>query len=269
MAGYSRRRARSNRGPELSQHFLKSVQTAEALVELANLNPTDLVIEAGPGRGVLTAPLAERASRVIAVEADRTLYKHLLTRFEASRNVTLRCEDFLSYRLPTGGYRFFANIPFSRTADILRKLVFGKSPPTDAHILMESKAATRFLGFPFGGESAFSLMLKARYRISVLAWLGPGAFSPAPKVNTVMLRLQGVDPALLHPSQLAEFDRFSRALFGSHKKSAHAALRTLLPRKTAALLTNDLNFPASAPPSNIGFEHWLAVFRLMKWTRTT
>lgn len=262
MEGQARRKGRVRRKPELSQHFIKSDALAERLVALARIKPTDLVIEAGPGNGTLTARLAAAADRVIAVEADRTLYTRLLDRFSSTPNVTLRSGDFLRFNLPVGPYTFFANIPFARTSDIVRKLVFSATPPQNAFIIMESLAAARFLGQPFGPESVLSLMLKARFQPTLLAWLGPKSFSPPPSVNSVMLRLEPRNGSLVRKSELRNFDRFLKTVFASQHNSIQKQLRKLLPRPITRSLVAELGLPVSSAPSGISFEHWLTVFNL-------
>lgn len=268
MAGQARREGRVRRKPELSQHFIKSDAAARRLVALAEIEPRDLVVEAGPGNGALTQPLAERASRVIAIEADRTLYKRLCGRFADTPNVTLRSGDFLRFNLPAGRYTFFANIPYTRTADIMRKLVFSQTPPQDAYIVMESVAATRFIGQPFGPESAFSLMLKARFRPSLLAWLSPNSFSPPPSVNSAMLRLKASNGEAIPTAKLRHFDQFARTVFASQRRSVQNLIRTLLPRPVAKSLTAELGFPVTSAPSDVSFEHWLTVFKLLEQTKS-
>ncbi len=265
MAGRARRNGRAGRRPDLSQHFLKSADTARRLVALAGIGAADLVVEVGPGNGALTEPLSSAAERVIAVEADRTLYRRLFDRFPVTSNVALRSGDFLKFRLPKGPYTFFANIPFSKTAAILRKLALGDAPPLSAHIIMESVAATRFLGRPFGAESALSLMTKARFDVSISAWLGPESFSPSPTVNSVMLKLEA--RSTFSAPGLRRFDTFARAVFANHGRSVRPFLRKLLPRPQLRSLTTELGFPADESPSNISFNHWLTLFNLVEWNR--
>lgn len=265
------RRTRHSRGAarraDLSQHFLRSDSTAKRLVAASTITRQDLVIEAGPGDGALTAHLAAIASRVVAIELDRTLYSRLQTRFADTANVTLRNSDFLSYSLPSGAYSFFANIPYARTAAIVRKLVLGSRPPEAACLIMEAASASRFLGQPFGPESVFSLMLKARFEPSLIAWLDPREFSPPPSVNSVMLKLMRRAQPLFKQDQLREFDRFARSVFNSSHRSTRSLLRSLLSGPQTRSLINELGFPESAPPSNIAFENWLTVFKLAEWNR--
>lgn len=163
-----RKRPRSGH-KQLSQNFLRSGRLAQRLVALSSITETDLVIEAGPGRGQLTAALADVANRVIGVELDSYLVDRLREKFDVDRRMHIRSGDFLQFKLPDTPYKLFSNIPFSRTADIVRKLTLSQRPPEDAYLIVQAEAATRFLGQPFGPESELSLQIKARFDTSILA----------------------------------------------------------------------------------------------------
>jgi 16S rRNA A1518/A1519 N6-dimethyltransferase RsmA/KsgA/DIM1 with predicted DNA glycosylase/AP lyase activity len=258
---------RKNRRPDLSQHFIRSDSTARRLVRASSISKHDLVVEAGPGNGALTAHLAAAASHVVGIELDRTLYNRLQQSFRDSANVTLTNADFLSYRLPSRPYVFFSNIPYSRTADIVRKIALGSHPAQDAYLVLEAAAARRFMGQPFGPESALSLALKLRFEPSIVASVDRREFQPPPAVNSVMLRLAGRAQSLVPSSRHRDFDRFARSVFDSPGMSARTRLRNLLTIRQARLLIDELGFPSTSTPSNIGFDHWLTVFKLIEWNR--
>ena len=118
---------RTRRRSELSQHFLRSRSLAARLVEQSTISRSDLVIEIGPGSGILTHELAERSGRLIAVELDERLSSWLRTTFENVDYVDIMLGDFPEFPLPTCAFKVFGNIPYSATAATIRRLV-------DAHI---------------------------------------------------------------------------------------------------------------------------------------
>jgi 16S rRNA A1518/A1519 N6-dimethyltransferase RsmA/KsgA/DIM1 with predicted DNA glycosylase/AP lyase activity len=225
------------------------------------------VLEAGPGRGVLTRALVETGARITAVELDRLLAAKLRSEFADRERITIRIGDFLNHTLPRSPYKFFANIPFSRTADIVRKLAFTQNAPIDAYLVMETAAAVRFLGQPFGPESAISLLIKAQFNASVLACLNPADFEPPPSVNSVLLRLNRLNEPTVPRAELRDFSHFVRNMMRSGNTPVRTLLRQLLTLRQSRGLITDLNFPAAAPPSAVSFEHWLTVFYLQRWSR--
>ena len=129
-----------------SQNYLRSPRLVDRLLDRSAISGDDLVIEIGPGRGVITERLAARCRQVIAVEKDPVLVEELRARFAQGGNVALFAADFLEFPLPLTSYKVFANIPFNITAAIVGKLTSGISPPSDAYLGMQREAADRFLG---------------------------------------------------------------------------------------------------------------------------
>ena len=110
-----------------TQNFLRRTSAIENLVARSGVSSSDVVYEIGAGTGVLTMLLARRALRVIAIEKDEDLCRHLRRRFAGRPNVTVRQSDFLDQRLPRAPYKVFSNPPFDITAAIVGPKDF--SPP--------------------------------------------------------------------------------------------------------------------------------------------
>lgn len=171
-----------------SQNFLTSRAIIHRLIQRTNLTKNDHVIEIGPGKGHITRALLERCCHVTAVELDRALYLRLTEQFKGAANLTLRNADFCSFSLPAKGpYKVFANIPFSRTTDIIRRLTECRTPPTDAYLILEKGAAKRFMGQP--RETLRSLSLKPFFKMEILYHFRREDFHPKPSVDIVMLHI--------------------------------------------------------------------------------
>lgn len=143
---------RTPRRADLSQHFLQSRALATSLITQAPVTRRDLVVEIGPGRGILTGELARRCRKVVAVEFDRALCQGLRSRFRDNTRITIVQADFLRFRLPDAPYKVLGNIPFNRTAAIMRRLVQAPLPPEDAWLVVQREAAERFAGGPTAGR---------------------------------------------------------------------------------------------------------------------
>jgi 23S rRNA (adenine-N6)-dimethyltransferase len=111
-----------------SQTFLTNPQLVDHLLDRSSIGSDDVVYEIGPGDGLITARLARRCRRVVAVEIDPDLAGQLCRRFAGLPHVTIRNEDFLQTRLPMTAYKVFANIPFNITAAIVTKLITAPRP---------------------------------------------------------------------------------------------------------------------------------------------
>lgn len=124
----------------LAQNFFRCAERVRALVAASTIDRTDTVIEIGPGEGMITQELAKVARQVVAVEKDPTLVADLRQRFRAIPNVAIIQGDFLTTPLGITDYKLFANIPFCRTAPIMRTILDGDDPPQAAYLVLQKEA---------------------------------------------------------------------------------------------------------------------------------
>ena len=192
-----------------SQNFLTSARVMRRIVGLANLNETDHVVEIGPGKGHITGQLLTRCGRVTAMELDPKLCAYLHTKFSGEPKLRLVRGDFLNWPLPRGAYKVFANIPFNRTTDIVRRLTQGLRTPIEMWLVMEKGAAKRFLGHPH--ETLASLGLKPWFEGEVVYHFRREDFHPMPAVDVVLLHMKRRPAADIAPAQRGAWMRFAAA----------------------------------------------------------
>ena len=97
------------------------------LVEKTKITAEDVVVEIGAGKGIITAELAKKARKVIAVEVDKQLYSELVEKLRGLDNVELINTDFMTWALPQGPYKVFANIPFTTTKKTVTMVTYGET----------------------------------------------------------------------------------------------------------------------------------------------
>ena len=190
-----------------SQNFLTSTKTIQRLIRKTSINSNDHVIEIGPGKGHITNTLLQHCQKVSAIEIDKDLYSKLSAKYEVASNLKLYHQDFLKWKLPgAGAYKVFANIPFNRTTDIIRKLTESNNPPTDAWLIMEKGAAKRFMGIPY--ENTRSLMLKPLFDMHVIYHFAREDFHPKPGTDVVMLHIKKKAVYDIPKQQLMRYQHF-------------------------------------------------------------
>jgi 16S rRNA (adenine1518-N6/adenine1519-N6)-dimethyltransferase len=207
--------------------------------------PTDRIIEIGPGRGAITAPLAAQAERLIAVEVDRDLAAALQGR--ALPNVTVLTQDVLDVDLietarllgtaestsasapAVQPVRVVGNLPYNLSSPILFKLLEASKSALfkDATLMLQTEVADRLVARPGTGDYGV-LTLSALVRADVvrLLELPPGAFRPQPKVRSSVVRLdfRPPPPEVTNPELLIEI---VRAVFTQRRKTMSNALAPL------------------------------------------
>lgn len=241
-----------------AQNFLHDPRLVERLLDRSSLGPTDLVLEIGPGKGIITAGLARRCRRVVAIEKDPALARLLRGRFASSPVVMVQEGDFLHAPLPAAPYKVFANVPFNITAEIVQRLTSAPRPPDDTYLAVQREAAERFLGQP--RESLCAVLLKPWFEPSLVYRFTRGDFIPAPQVEVVMLRLRKRGPPLLKPSEARLFRDFVVYVFTAWKPSLRAALSGLLSARQLRELNSSLAGTLDLPPSAVPFAQWLALY---------
>jgi 16S rRNA (adenine1518-N6/adenine1519-N6)-dimethyltransferase len=219
------------------QHFLEPAWIDKVLAA-AGLRSGDHFIEIGPGRGALTRPLAERVASVTAIELDRDLVTWLEPR--VARNVTLLSGDFLTLTQdaifsgvgPDEPVRVIGNLPYNVSSPILFRLLelhreTGRL--IDASLMLQREVADRVAAAPGSRDTGvLSIMVQLDADVETVLTLPPGAFRPAPKVRSAVVRVRFRPPAVpLSTEARRMFETLVRSIFAQRRKTLANSLRSL------------------------------------------
>lgn len=246
----------------LAQHFLKSPELVQRLLASSSITSMDDVYEIGAGRGIITAELARRARRVIAIEKDPLLANGLCTRFQDTGNVQIVNADFLRFRIPDREYKIFANIPYNKTADIVRKILYARPTPVEAYLILQKEAARKFSGNP--RETQFSILAKAMFDLRIVCELQRTDFIPAPCVDSVFLHIRRRCRPSIQEEEFPLYRHFVRFGFGSWKKNLKLAFKPIFTYEQWKRLSKDFHFTLEVKPTELAFEQWIGLFDCFK-----
>lgn len=172
------------RRQRLGQHFLKSQNIAEKIIESAQITHKDIILEIGTGPGILTPLLCERAKSVISIEADESLYSEAILRFSKIPNLELMYGD--GFEADVDFTVFISNLPYSESKRAIEWLAQKKFRL--AVIMVQKEFADKLV--TKGKEMrAISIVANHSFEIEKILKVGKGNFSPPPKVDSVVLRL--------------------------------------------------------------------------------
>lgn len=240
-----------------SQNFLSHPSVVRRIVGQSTLEPTDLVLEIGPGEGILTRELADRCRQVMAVEKDPVLARRLGTNFVDHSNVTVFEADILEFPLPVTPYKVFANIPFNITAAIVTRLTEAPNPPDEAALVMQQEAAERFTGAPRGTLPA--ALLHPWFEMSIGYRFQASDFVPPPRVDVVLLRFNKRGPPLVSRSKTARYRDFVTFGFTAWQPTVYDALHEVFgTRRLAKISASGLDL--GKKPSEVPLDDWPALF---------
>ncbi len=177
------------------QNFLHDPALISRLIDAIAPTPGDRIVEIGPGQAALTDPLIARAGAITAIEIDRDLAAALKQRFSQDKLSLIEQDvlkvDFhaLSQRLG-GALRIVGNLPYNISSPILFHLLEAADVIVDQHVMLQKEVVDRMVaecGSKIYGR--LSVMLQARYRMARCLKVPPGAFHPAPKVDSAVVRM--------------------------------------------------------------------------------
>ena len=221
MTAGGRRRA-------LGQHFLRDAGIARAIVDLVAPTASDLVLEIGPGEGALTAELARRAGRVIALEVDPVLAARLRPRFPGVEIVEAdaRGWDYGTLGAPPGGrVLVVGNLPYSVGKPILMALVAARTAIDTMALMLQREVAERVAAAP--GRRVYgslSVLTQLYGDVTLALRVPPGAFRPPPKVESAVIRLDVLPSPRVAIADERRFHVVVRAAFAQRRKTLANAL---------------------------------------------
>lgn len=211
------------------QNFLADVHYVEKIVAAVAPQPGDNLVEIGPGLAALTGKLIERAGRIHAIEIDRDLAARLEADFPPER-LLLHVADALSFDFATLGTRLrvVGNLPYNISSPMLFHLAQYAPSLADVHVMLQKEVVARMVAAPGTPDyGRLSVMLQVTFRMSRLFIVPPGAFRPAPKVDSAIVRLVPLGPAQPAIDDPVLFARIVAAAFGQRRKTLRNALSTI------------------------------------------
>jgi 16S rRNA (adenine1518-N6/adenine1519-N6)-dimethyltransferase len=223
----------------LSQNFLTDSAALDAIVEAAELEPGDRVVEVGPGLGVLTRRLLAAGAAVLAVELDPRLAAYLRRELGDVPRFDLIEADALSLHprdcFPGESFKLVANIPYHITSPLLHAFLEGERPPLLSVLLVQAEVAER-VAAPPGQMSYLSVFVQNVAIAEVVGRVPAASFEPAPEVDSAILRLRRRStPQVPVGPEREPFYRIVQAGFRQRRKQLHNALGRELPVPRPAL----------------------------------
>ncbi|HYL43560.1 MAG TPA: 16S rRNA (adenine(1518)-N(6)/adenine(1519)-N(6))-dimethyltransferase RsmA [Ktedonobacteraceae bacterium] len=248
------------------QNFLIDRSVLMQIVDAAEIDPADQILEVGAGTGVLTRELARRARRVVAVELERDMLALLAKTTGMYANVELVARNLL-YLDPTEvfgeeAYKLVANLPYYITAPTFRHFLESANPPRLIVVMVQQEVAQRIVARP-GDLSLLAVSVQFYGQPRIVAHVPAKAFYPAPKVDSAILR---IDVNAETPLTLAERNSFFKVVqagFSERRKQLHNALTSGLHRKNedvrASLAAAHIDISRRA--ETLSIEEWLRLWQ--------
>ncbi len=244
----------------LSQNFIKSPVLVEDLLSVSSLTSSDLVVEIGPGKGIITQELLKHVKKVISVEKDRELFFYLKDIFSDFSNLQIINQDFLNWSLPKSPYKIFSNIPFSITADIITKILKSSQRPSEMYLIMQLEAANKYcLSKTFNNQDA--ILLSPIYDIQILGDIDRTAFTPKPQVDIVFAKFILKKTPLINLDDYQQLRDFIIFGFNQWKPNIFEIYKKIFSYDQFKKINHQLKIN-SLKPSQLSVDQWLDFFSI-------
>lgn len=251
----------------LGQHWLHDRAAVRKVLEEAALSPDDTVVEVGPGPGVLTTGLCERAGRVIAIELDERMIPALRGATDGCDNLEIRQADILKVdpvEFPQP-YKVVANVPYYITSAIIKHFLESANRPAEMTLTIQAEVAERIAAAP-PKMSVLAVSVQLYGRPEIAGRIKAAAFSPPPEVDSAILRITDIGKDLdrtLGGLTEADFFRVVRAGFAEKRKQLHNTLaRNLaIPGETVTELLEAAGIDSTRRAETLTIPEWVALAR--------
>lgn len=260
----------------LGQNFLADQHHLEKIVNIAELSPTDTVLEIGPGLGVLSVLLTARAKSVVAAEIDPTMVDILKIELADRPNfhivqasiLDVDPADVLSTYLPAFSsndtYYVVANLPYYITSAIIQHLLEAPHPPQRLVITVQKEVAQRIVAKP-GQMSVLAVSVQFYGRPKLCHTIPANAFVPPPKVDSAVLRIDRYEHPPVIVTDPASYFRVVKAGFSQKRKQLKNSLAAGLgkPRTEIVALMAATGIDPTRRPQTLSLAEWAALAEVL------
>jgi 16S rRNA (adenine1518-N6/adenine1519-N6)-dimethyltransferase len=250
----------------LGQNFLISQRVLQKIIQTANLSQEDVVLEIGPGLGILTQELAKRTKKVIAVEKDKKMVEILKEVSKECKNVKIIHGDILKLlrskapkkflRSLAPKYKVVANIPYYLTSPLIRLLLESNNPPQEMILLVQKEVAQRICAKP-PKMSLLAVAVQFYSQPKIISHVSKESFWPRPQVDSTIIKIGGIKkPKNIN---IKRFFQIVKAGFSSPRKQlANNLSKGLnLDREKIKKALTECNLDIQVRAGNLSVENWI------------
>lgn len=215
------------------QNFLHDAAIVQRIVQAISPQPGQALVEIGPGQGAITLPLLQACGQLDVVELDRDLVAPLARKAAPAGTLIIHQADALKFDFRTLAQdrklRLVGNLPYNISTPLLFHLLAQSDYIQDMHFMLQKEVVERMAAEPGSGDyGRLSVMIQYHCRVEPLFLIGPGAFRPAPKVDSAFVRLM---PWPRPPAVVDDYNclvTVVRQAFAQRRKTLRNTLKGLL-----------------------------------------
>lgn len=253
----------------LGQNFLHDGNQLRRIVDTADVQATDNVLEIGPGLGPLTELLLARAKHVLAIETDRRMVDILRERFANVTNFELLHADALAWlqheRRDWSAWKLVANLPYSAASPILVELAKAPSCPARMTATLQTEVARRIVAHPGSHEyGILTLLIQLRYEPKGWFRISASCFHPPPDVDSACITLLRRAEPLLTPVQAEVFERLVKRAFSQRRKMMFKLLKADWPEAVLGPAYEQIGLSAQVRAEGVSLDQFVTLTHILR-----
>lgn len=247
---------------KLGQHLLHNKRLIKKVIAIANIQSHETIIDIGAGLGAFTFPLADKSNKVIAVEKDAGFAEKLRRKSVQKENIIIVQKDFLEYALPIRPYVVVANIPYSITTPILKKLLHVSSSPFQRAVFVIEKGAARRFTEKWT-TNPLILTWRMSFDFTIGQTIKPENFSPPPRVDSAVLSIRRKHKVLIPVAHHQRFMAFAAYCLRYPQESIINILKGIFTAPQITRLLNTIQVDRYTSVNLIDERQWAVIFLTM------
>jgi 16S rRNA (adenine1518-N6/adenine1519-N6)-dimethyltransferase len=250
------------------QNFLINENIYDSIIVAANLSKKDIILEVGPGLGILTRLLCKHAGKVIAVELDKKIYDYLVIAKELEKlgNLELlnknildvETQNFASLQAGRDDFKIVANLPYNITSIFLRKFLSGKNKPSEMILMLQKEVAQRIVAKP-GKMSLLAVSVQFYAEAEIIEYVGKENFWPQPEVDSAIVKIKCTDTKFCVRINEKDFFRIVKIGFSAKRKKLVNNLANGLHKKPAKItpILEKIDLGSNIRAQELRIEDWV------------
>jgi 16S rRNA (adenine1518-N6/adenine1519-N6)-dimethyltransferase len=248
----------------LGQNFLVDEFVLRKIVESADLQSNDVVLEIGPGIGTLTQELVKRVKKVIAVEKDRKMVEILKETLKDFKNVEVIQGDILkikNLKLKIKNYRVVANLPYYIVSPVIRKFLESKNQPKEMILMVQKEVAQRICAKP-PDVNLLAVSVQFYAKPEILFYVSKNSFWPSPKVDSALIKITS-KKVLQRPALCDLFFKIVKAGFSQPRKQLanNLAKKLKLDKEKVKNWLSENNIQPNQRAETLEIKDWLKLVK--------
>lgn len=259
----------------LGQHFLIDHSVLRTIVSAADLSPGDIVVEVGPGLGILTEELVKKARSVIAIEVDPRLAANLESRYAKRENLHVVNDDILKLDIEllvrnialrpeiSPGYKVIANLPYYIAAPILRHFLESSLKPKSMVTMVQKEVAQSIVAGP-GAMSLLGISVQLYGKPGIVDYVLAQSFYPEPKVDSAIVKINVYSKPAVDIRDIDGFFKVIKAGFSAPRKQLRNSLSMGLKAESQVVeeILKQAGIEPQRRPQTLSLEEWAKVFKV-------